>query len=292
MRFQNLLRGTVGIAVLLLATSAAAAMVVTPLPDPQYNISLSVGIDSGFVGGVNGTAPGNYQVGCTSQTGPPFCASAVVGSAPSPSILANAAVNFMFAGQRSEVDVTIKYYYAVDCDTCAPGTLVPLQMNGYLQFDYTLGAPYATLQGGGASVGVGGFDTVHGFDGSPMVDVSVSPGGVCQTNHATGTVDCRPAPASAFNLAFVARVNTAYQVQVSEATGVLQGFGSSQMSTASSVVDPVISFAPGFDSTGYSIAVSQGIGNEAAGVPEPAPFALIGLAAAAGVLFRRIRVAR
>jgi hypothetical protein len=52
-------------------------------------------------------------------------------------------------------------------------------------------------------------------------------------------------------------------------------------------VDPVISFAPGFDATGYSIELSEGVGNS---VPEPgaAPMTLAG----AGVLLLMRRTQR
>jgi len=54
-------------------------------------------------------------------------------------------------------------------------------------------------------------------------------------------------------------------------------------------VDPVISFAPGFDSTGYSIALSPGVGNEASTVPEPATWVLLSTAALAWLFGHRLR---
>jgi hypothetical protein len=54
------------------------------------------------------------------------------------------------------------------------------------------------------------------------------------------------------------------------------------------LVDPVISFMPGFDSTGYSIEVSGGVAN---GVPEPSAAVLLAAAgvACAGLRRRRMR---
>jgi hypothetical protein len=56
--------------------------------------------------------------------------------------------------------------------------------------------------------------------------------------------------------------------------------------TVTAFVDPIISFAPGFDSTVYSILVSPGIINGDSMIPEPASFTLAGLALA-GVILRR-----
>ena len=51
-----------------------------------------------------------------------------------------------------------------------------------------------------------------------------------------------------------------------------------------SLVDPIISFAPGFDPTGYTILLSDGVGNA---LPEPGTAALLGMAGAL-VLARRL----
>ena len=62
------------------------------------------------------------------------------------------------------------------------------------------------------------------------------------------------------------------------ASTALTGCGASGTgaATASLLVDPIIGFAPGFDSTGYSIVVSPGVGNGAAAdAPEPAGWLLI-----------------
>jgi hypothetical protein len=52
------------------------------------------------------------------------------------------------------------------------------------------------------------------------------------------------------------------------------------------MVDPVISFAPGFDATGYSIALSDGVGNT---VPEPGGVLMASTGLAVFVLMRRGR---
>ena len=52
-------------------------------------------------------------------------------------------------------------------------------------------------------------------------------------------------------------------------------FVQGNVTTVTAFADPVIHFADGFDSTGYSIQVSPGIGNGAASVPEPGTLALL-----------------
>jgi hypothetical protein len=50
------------------------------------------------------------------------------------------------------------------------------------------------------------------------------------------------------------------------------------------LVDPVISFEPGFDSTGYSIELSPGVSN---GVPEPSAAVLLAMVGLVGAALRR-----
>jgi hypothetical protein len=52
------------------------------------------------------------------------------------------------------------------------------------------------------------------------------------------------------------------------------------------LADPVISFAPGFDSTGYSIEISEGVGNA---VPEPGGVLMTSAGAGILLLLRRRR---
>ncbi len=60
--------------------------------------------------------------------------------------------------------------------------------------------------------------------------------------------------------------------------------------TVTALADPVIRFAPGFDSTGYSLAFSPGIGNTSP-VPEPATSGLLALGLGLGLvaLLRLVR---
>jgi PEP-CTERM motif len=75
-------------------------------------------------------------------------------------------------------------------------------------------------------------------------------------------------------------VGTPFTVEVDATSEVstLDPFGGVSDQTVLNVVaDPVISFAPGFDSTGYTLQFSPGVGN--ATVPEPSTLTLLGIAA-------------
>jgi hypothetical protein len=61
-------------------------------------------------------------------------------------------------------------------------------------------------------------------------------------------------------------------------------------SSVEASLDPVISFGAGFDSTGYSIVLSPGIGNEGSTtVPEPGSLWFL-LTAALVILFAKSRI--
>ena len=68
------------------------------------------------------------------------------------------------------------------------------------------------------------------------------------------------------------------QVDATSEVSTLNPFGGVPSLTALNVMaDPVISFAPGFDSTGYTLQFSPGVGNGT--VPEPSTLTLLGIAA-------------
>ena len=78
--------------------------------------------------------------------------------------------------------------------------------------------------------------------------------------------------------------NHAYRLSMfAEATASSGGFGSN----ATAFIDPLFSFAPGTDPS-YTFAFSEGIGNAAATVPEPATLGLLGVGGVlVGVVRRR-----
>jgi hypothetical protein len=256
------------------------------LPAAQYRISVSYGINDNGGDAITASAPGSYQVGCDLV---PTCASAVLSVSPSPTIVVSSTTSAVFLGQSAEADVNITYDYGVDCPACAPGTVVPLTVTGFLQFDFGFGNG-STLQGAGASVDVFGFDSIHNFAGANMAEAVVG-GNLCvDVFFPAPSTTCTSPAAGTFTLQTQVRVNDANQITISAGAGFFQSPSTAETSFAVTAVDPVISFAPGFDSTGYSIVLSDGIGNQAASVPEPATWALFGLGAAMVVLrARRIR---
>jgi hypothetical protein len=63
--------------------------------------------------------------------------------------------------------------------------------------------------------------------------------------------------------------------------------------SVSGYIDPVISFAPGFDSTGYTIVLTSGVGNSpVASTPEPGTFVSLAGAGTALLLLRRKLVSK
>jgi hypothetical protein len=63
-------------------------------------------------------------------------------------------------------------------------------------------------------------------------------------------------------------------------------------STIIGLVDPVVSFAPGFDASPYDLVVSPGVANGQGAAPEPASLLLAGFGlAAVSLLLRRRRAA-
>jgi hypothetical protein len=66
--------------------------------------------------------------------------------------------------------------------------------------------------------------------------------------------------------------------------GTLSGCGTP--GTAMIIIDPVLTFGPGFDSTGYSLVFSPGVANGVANAPEPSAATLL-LPGSAALLFRR-----
>jgi hypothetical protein len=306
MRFLYQLCGCVAAAVFLLCAATAAATPIAP-PDAQYNLDASNATCDGFdcakayVRQLLGTAPGTLQVGCSADVGAPNCAGSTLLAAPAPLLSVEASTALNHQSQTSIADSTVTYYYEVLCDTCSPGTLIPLSIGGAMEAHYVQGTGGTVTFGDLARSFVYGYNPVT-FKDNVLVDMSmeglgaiatdltknpnpltgVPPNGFgfCESTW-TGFYTCGSGPASPYGTVFDARVNEPYSIYLDAFASVRATNQPFSTSLAEVTIDPVISFAPGFDSTGFSIAESSGIGNEASTVPEPATWTLL-LAAAFG----------
>ena len=117
-----------------------------------------------------------------------------------------------------------------------------------------------------AMEGLGATSTDLTKNPNPLTGAAPNGFGFCESTW-TGFSNCTGGPGSPYGVPFEARVNTAYSIFL-DANATVQATNQPfSTSSAEATLDPVISFGPGFDSTGYSIALSPGIGNEASSVP-------------------------
>lgn len=302
MRFPYQLPGIIAAAVLLLSAAVASAdPVVTVLPAAQYNLSAEVGTCKGFNCSITydkqllAQGPATLHVGCTAAVGAPNCASSSLSATPSPLLSVEATTSLGYAEDNAGADATVTYYYEIVCPKCPPGTLVPMSIGGEMGAHFT--------QGTGGTLGirvldrafVAGYNPVTSKD-NVLVDMAMEgtdasstdltktpnpltgtpPGGFgfCESTW-TGFHNCTGGPGSPWGTPFEARVNEAYSIFLDANVSI--GAMNQPFSTSSveGDLDPVISFGQGFDSTGYSIVLSPGIGNQgssASAVPEPAIF--------------------
>jgi hypothetical protein len=182
---------------------------------------------------------------------------------------------------------TIIYYFGVD----GPSSVqVPLQIESDVQYDIidpevTGPEPLRTifLARGGISI----HGNAPGFNGVTInsLDVDYAQGPVIPQLSDDST--------NVYNLNVVSGVQ--YWVTL-DVVVVADNFSRpSQETSASAIADPVISFAPGFDSTGFTLVFSPGVGNGApADVPEPSTLVMssivLGMFGGAG-LYKRLKKA-
>jgi hypothetical protein len=204
--------------------------------------------------------------------GAPLCALITLTTTPDASVSASVSA---YAGQLNSIIAEVAYYYEIvvpgsPAQSNVPGnTLIPLVVSGFASFTSALG-PNSTIGGqlqNFASITVGG----------------QTPNGGTIANSAGSSPSVGPSPFQVQVGAF-AYVPNAISLRTFES---IYNNGDAVPGTVSAFVDPIISFAPGFDSTGYSIMVSPGIANGDPTVPEPASFTLAGLALAGAILLGR-----
>lgn len=316
MRFSYQLCGIVGAAVLLGAAVARADTVsVLPLPFAQYNLDASSAFCDGFncakfyVRQLLGTAPATLQVGCSADVGAPNCAGSILQAEPAPFLSVEASTSLNHQSQNSRAEATVTYFYEVLCDKCSPGTTAPLSIGGAMEAHFVQGTGGTVAFGDLARAFVNGYNPLtlkdnvlvdQSMEGlgaiasdltktpSPLTGVAPNGFGFCESTW-TGFNNCAGGPSSPYGTVFHARVNEPYSIFLDANASVSAANQPFSTSLAEVTLDPVISFAPGFDSRGYSIAESAGIGNQASTVPEPATWILLSTAALGWGCGRRLR---
>jgi hypothetical protein len=301
--------------VLLLGATVASADTIAFLPAAQYNLSAEVGTCKGFDCSITydkqliAHGPAALQVGCTAAVGAPNCAGSILSATPSPILSVGATTSLGNTEQNSGADANVTYDYEVLCPKCPPGTLVPLSIGG------DMGARYS--QGTGGTVGiqvldrifVNGYNPVTSKDNvliylamegsqvfstdltktpNPLTGTAPGDFGFCESTW-TGFHTCTGGPGSPYGTPFEVRVNEVYSIFLDANVSIGAINQPFSTSSAEGDLDPVITFGPGFDSTGYSIVLSPGIGNEASSVPEPAAWMFLSTATLALVSGHRLR---
>jgi hypothetical protein len=249
-------------------------------------------------------------VGCSADVGAPICAGSLLSATPAPSLSVGATTSLNHTSQSSSADANVTYDYEVLCPTCAPGTLVPLSIGGTAEAHYTQGTGGTVVFADLDRIFVNGYNPVtsrdnvlvyEAFEGlgatstdltiynnAPLTGAAPNGFGFCESTW-TGFHNCTGGPSSPYGVPFEARVNTVYTIFLDASATVQATNQPFSTSSAEATLDPVISFGPGFDSTGYSIALSPGIGNDASTVPEPSTWMFLSTATLALVSGRRLR---
>ncbi len=316
MRFPYQLCGIVAAAVLLLGAIVALADTINFLPAAQYNVDASMGFCGGFNCSISydqqltSQGPATLQVGCSAVVGAPNCAGSVLQAAPAPYLSVAATTSLNHTIQNSSADANVTYSYEVLCLTCSPGTLVPLSIGGTMEAHYIQGTGgtvvfqdldriflngynpvtsrdnvlvYLAMEGSGATS-----TDLTIYNNAPLTGAAPNGFGFCESTW-TGFHNCTGGPSSPYGVPFEARVNTVYSIFL-DANATVQATNQPfSTSSAEATLDPVISFGSGFDSTGYSLALSPGIGNDASTVPEPSTWMFLSTATLALVTGHRLR---
>jgi len=230
----------------------------SPLPQAQYSITLNHNLVS--------EAPGS------------FSSAGALGSIVS---LPNPSAHAQISGVAQSFEQMI-YWFRVDGPT--DGVHVPVVITGDVSID-VIGGVFAQNKIWGATAQLIGQSYKSQLLGGDQLE---------QNDYQVASVDCNPGAEGPIAMPppIATCVATAQSVKVTlhldaivgaDNRVILNAATNNQESAGASfdsLVDPIISFAPEFDPTGYSFLFSDGIGNEA---PEPALGALV--AAGLALLF-------
>ena len=247
----------------------SAAISAGPIDGPQGTGGVESGTTSTFVG--VGSAAG-YCSPSQAVDFPftaPFCATLTMDLVPRPSMTVSLTAfpqdlsGLTDNASRSDAGGVLAYFYAV----IGPATTraIPLVLNTFVEVDDGTFNPVCNCSNGTLTYAAG-----------------IHLRGVDANRNFTETVrEVTPFfPQGTELLTINALVGTEYSIELELQTMVLQSSIPLQAGgapvTARLVLDPVLSFAPGFDSTGYSLIFSDGVSNGgAAAVPEPATWLLL-----------------
>jgi hypothetical protein len=234
------------------------------VPAAEYTVTL------------NGGAPQTGGPGIFSSGG----AMGEIQNAPAPLVFAHV------TDQGTSI-VQLQYFFRVN----GPAAQVPIQIDGLLEISAG-GAEFEEdmIWGVSASIGAQAFDGPLGA-GSNEIDTEVRQIG-CNPNSVGPIPVPLPIPTCSatvqdepFVLTLTTQAGGDNRVSMVVSANNQEAF----FADFDSRVDPVISFAPGFDATGYTIELSEGIGNT---VPEPGGPVLTTAGAGLFLLLRRRRQSR
>jgi hypothetical protein len=244
----------------------AACLLAQPsgaVPAAEYAVTLN--------GGAPQTGPGTFSSGG---------ATGEIQNDPAPLVFAHV------TDQGTSI-VQLLYFFRVN----GPAAQVPIQIEGLLEISAG-GAVFEEdmIWGVSASISAQAFDAPLG-PGANEIDTQVR------------SIGCNPASVGPIPVPLpIPTCSATSQNEPFQLTLTTQAGGDNRISMLVSannqeaffadfdaLVDPVISFAPGFDATGYSIELSEGIGNA---VPEPGGPVLTTAGAALFLLLRRRKQSR
>jgi hypothetical protein len=257
---------SVSVGLFLSGGVAGASDIGYPSLDPaQYYESLRVGTFNSPSYTFTGLAPGLFTAACVpgDVLETRACATLDFESQPVMSLTASITaypfdptLQTKFSNY-TQITAEVAYFYEVHGPPST--TPIPIVLNTYVEFL--------------SSVGTNRSYSIQGTAQTRLDGVSAS--GFLVATSAVSDSTRPPAATQLFTYAFP---NTQYDIALiaNNLTTYNNGTpGYDPAISASVFIDPVLSFAPGFDSTGYAITFSDGIGNGATpAVPEPATFGM------------------
>jgi hypothetical protein len=240
--------------------TASAALVYPPLDPTQYYESLRVGSFNNPSYTFTGFGPGSFTAPCGPNSAQ-SCASVIFGSQPAMSLAASVTAYPNDPNLSGLSQVTTETAYFFEIHGPSGSTPIPLVLDTFDSFTFSVGSnPSYSVQGAAETR----------LDGVNSAGVATSTYAVSDMNH----------PPASTRLYTYALPNTQYDIAliINNLSVYNNGrFGIDSSITASALVDPVLSFAPGFDSTGFTMSFSDGVSNGGAtsSAPEPATFAML-----------------